>query len=78
MGGEVLAAIADLHAARLALQRAFVTLDRAASRGVAIDRAHLRVLLAEAAGTEEEAAVLAALLASVAPAGGPWAPAGGR
>lgn len=64
--GDVLAAIADLHAARLALQSAFLALDRAATQGCTTDGAHLRILAAEFAGTREEAAVFAALLAAVA------------
>jgi hypothetical protein len=59
------AAVAELHAARSAMQTACNNLHRAVQTGKPIVDDHLRVIDAEIRGAAEEAAVAAALLDSL-------------
>jgi hypothetical protein len=62
MSRHVVSAIAELHAARSAMQSALIALDQAVNRGEYVDAAHVRLIQAELRGAGEEAAVFVALL----------------
>ena len=63
-GGYIDEAVSEVHAARTAMRNALLALDKALGAGERVDPAYRRLIDTEISGTGEEAAVLAALLAT--------------